>query len=384
MSIFDRFRNKNPSKTRFELISDKGNGFYSWNGNLYKSDIIRACIRPTVRAVGKLIPQHIRNNNKEGFSVNPEPYMRFLLEEPNPYMSGQVFLEKYITQFKLNNNAFALIVRDSEGYPIELYCIDYASVDAIYDGEANLYLRFYNKNGKVVTYPYTDIIHIRQDYSENDIFGENSSKVLIPLMNIVTTTDQGIVNAIKNGGIIRWLLKFTGSLRPEDIKKNTDEFVQQFLSVENGTGAAGVDSKCEAIQIDPKDYVPNASQSDRTTTRIYNFFNTNEKIIQSKFTEDEWNAYYESEIEPIAMQLSSEFTRKLFTRKQRGFGNKIIFAANHLQYASMSTKLGLQAMVDRGAMTPNEWREVLNLPPVEGGDKPLRRLDTVTVGGGEE
>ena len=128
-------------------------------------------------------------------------------------------------------------------------------------------------------------------------------------MNIVTTTDQGIVNAIKNGGIIRWLLKFTGSLRPEDIKKNTDEFVQQFLSVENGTGAAGVDSKCEAIQIDPKDYVPNASQSDRTTTRIYNFFNTNEKIIQSKFTEDEWNAYYESEIEPIAMQLSSEFTR---------------------------------------------------------------------------
>ena len=84
------------------------------------------------------------------------------------------------------------------------------------------------------------------------------------------------------------------------------------------------------------------------------------------------------------MQLSSEFTRKLFTRKQRGFGNKIIFAANHLQYASMSTKLGLQAMVDRGAMTPNEWREVLNLPPVEGGDKPLRRLDTVTVGGGEE
>ena len=37
--------------------------------------------------------------------------------------------------------------------------------------------------------------------------------------------------------------------------------------------------------------------------------------------------YYESEIEPIAMQLSSEFTRKLFTRKQRGFGNKIIFAS---------------------------------------------------------
>ena len=40
-------------------------------------------------------------------------------------------------------------------------------------------------------------------------------------------------------------------------------------------------------------------------------------------------------------------------------------------------------MVDRGAMTPNEWREVLNLPPVEDGDKPLRRLDTQVVEGGE-
>ena len=113
-------------------------------------------------------------------------------------------------------------------------------------------------------------------------------------------------------------------------------------------------------------------------------FNTNEKIVQSSYTEDEWNAYYESEIEPLAMQLSSEYTRKIFTRRERGFGNKIIFAANNLQYASMRTKLGLLSMVDRGAMTPNEWREVLNLPPVEDGDKVIRRLDTQVVRGGEE
>ncbi|WP_434794418.1 hypothetical protein TPDSL_13970 [Terrisporobacter petrolearius] len=383
MNIFNKFKNKSISATRFELIEDKGNGFYSWNGNLYKSDVVRACIRPTIRAIGKLTPQHIRNNNKEGFSVNPEPYIRFLLEEPNPYMSGQVFLEKFTTQYKLNNNAFALLVRDEFGYPIEMYNIPCVSAEAIYDKQGILYLKFYNKNGKTVTYPYSDIIHIRQDFNENDIFGENPKEALLPLMNIVSTTDQGIVQAIKNGGIIKWLLKFSGALRPEDIKKNTDQFVEQFLNINNGTGAAGVDSKCDAKQIDPKDYVPNAAQTDRTITRIYNFFNTNEKIIQSKFNEDEWNAYYESEIEPLAMQISSEFTRKLFSRRERGFGNKIIFSANNLQYASMTTKLGLQAMVDRGALTPNEWREVLNLPPVEDGDKVIRRLDTVTVGGGE-
>ena len=33
-------------------------------------------------------------------------------------------------------------------------------------------------------------------------------------------------------------------------------------------------------------------------------------------------------------------------------------------------------MVDRKSMTPNEWRRVMNLGAVEGGDVLLRRLDT--------
>ncbi|CAI3226928.1 Phage portal protein [Clostridium neonatale] len=382
MNFIKNLFNRNISKTRFELIEDRGNGFYSWNGTIYKSDIVRACIRPKVKAIGKLIPQHIRNNNVEGFKVNPEVYIRFLYEEPNPYMSGQVFREKMATQLALNNNAFALLVRDESGYPVEMYNIPCTGVEAIYNSLGELFLKFTNRNGKVVTYPYTDIIHIRQDINENDIFGDSPREVLLPLMEVVSTTDQGIVKAIRNSGIIKWLLKFNSAMRPEDLTKKTSEFTENFLNIENSGGAAGVDSKVDAKQIEPKDYVPNAAVIDRTTQRIYSFFNTNERIVQSKYNEDEWNSYYESEIEPLAMQWSNEDTRKIFTRRERGFGNKIIYSANNLQYASMSTKLGLVAMVDRSAMTPNEWREVLNLPPIEGGDKPLRRLDTVVIGKG--
>lgn len=386
MKIIDRLFNRSPSKTRFEMIEDRGNGFYAWNGSIYKSDVIRACIRPKVKAIGKLVPQHIRDDKVNGtFKINPEPYIRFLYEEPNPYMSGQVFREKMATQLALNNNAFALLVKDENGYPLEMYNIPCVGVEAIYNKQGELFLKFTNRNGRVVTYPYTDIIHLRQDINENDLFGDSPREVLLPLMEVVSTTDQGIVKAIKNSGVVKWLLKFNTGMRPEDIRSNTEEFTKSFLDINNSGGAAGVDAKADAKQIEPKDYVPNAAVIDRTTQRIYSFFNTNEKIVQSKYNEDEWNAYYESEIEPIAMQWSNEDTRKIFTRRERGFGNKIIYSANNLQYASMSTKLGLQAMVDRGALTPNEWREVLNLPPVEDGDKPLRRLDTIAIGkGGEE
>lgn len=368
--------------TMVKLVTETGNGFFSWDGNLYKSDIVRSAIRPTARAVGKLLPKHIRES-AEGLKVNPEPYIRMLLEEPNPLMGSQMFQEKMATQLLLNNNAFALIVRDDYGMPVQMYPIPAVTTEAIYKND-ELYLRFTLLNGKIFTFPYRDIIHLRQDFHNNDIFGESPAESLAELMEVISTIDQGIIKAIKNSNVIKWILKFVQTLRPEDIKREVKRFTEEYLSIDGeGGGAAGVDAKADIKQVEPKSYVPDDKQMDKTIQRVYSFFNTNEKIVQSRFTEDEWNAFYESVVEPIAIQLSQETTRKLFTRKERGFGNKIIYESSNLQYASMSTKLGLVAMVDRGAMTPNEWRKVMNLGPIEGGDKPIRRLDTapVTEGG---
>jgi len=385
LGFWRRLFNKEPEKQRvvIQLINETGNGFYSWHGELYKSDIVRSAIRPTARAIGKLVPKHIRED-VNGIKVNPEPYMRFLLEEPNPFMTGQMLQEKLATQLLLNNNAFALIIRDEFGYPSQIYPIPAVSVEAVYENE-ELFLKFNLRNGKIFQFPYRDIIHLRQDFHMNDIFGDAPAVAITDLMEVVYTTDQGIVKAIKNSNIIKWLLKFKQVLRPEDIKKNVEEFTQNYLSIDSETGgAAGIDAKADIVQVQPQSYVPDDKQMDKTIQRVYSFFNTNENIVQSKFTEDEWTAFYESVIEPIAIQMSQEFTRKLFNRRERGFGNKIIFESSNLQYASMQTKLGLVQMVDRGAMTPNEWRQVLNLGPIEGGDKPIRRLDTAPITEGGE
>lgn len=391
IGLFDRFRNKEPiqQQTKFQLVTERGNGFYTWNGKIYHSDIVRAAMRPKVKAIGKLVAKHVRQTVlKDGarkLEVNPEPYIRFLLEEPNPYMTGQKLQEKLAAQLILNNNAFALIIRDEFGYPTEIYPIPAVSAEAIYDKNYVLYLKFIFTNGKMYTFPYADIIHLRQDFNNNDIFGDPIAPALAPLMEIVTTTDQGIVKAIKNSSIIRWLLQFTASMRPEDLKKQAAEFAANFLSIENsGTGVAATDAKAEAKQIEPKDYVPNAAQMDRTTQRIYALFNTNQKIVMSEYDENGWNAYYEAEVEPVVIELGNEYTRKLFTRRERGFGNRIVFEAANLATASMQTKLNLAQMVDRGALTPNEWREVLNLSPIDGGDEPIRRLDTAVVKGGDK
>ncbi|MEX2839854.1 phage portal protein [Clostridioides difficile] len=384
MNIFkSKKKNKEaPGKVMMELISDSGNGFYSWHGNLYRSDIIRSIIRPKAKAVGKMTAKHIRSNETE-FKTNPEPYIKFLLENPNPFMSGQILQEKMVTQLELNSNAFAVIIKDDYNIPVQIYPLNALNVEAIYENEV-LFLKFFLRNGKIVTYPYSDIIHLRKDFNEKDLFGTSPAEVLETLMEVVNTTDQGVVKAIKSSNTIKWLLKFKTSLRPDDIKKEVKSFEKNYLQIDSEAGgAAATDSKYDAEQVKAESYVPNAAQMDKAIQRLYSLFNTNEKIIQSKYSEDEWNAYYESEIEPVGLQLSNQYTEKLFTRKARSFGNEIVFEASNLQYASMSTKLNLVQMVDRGSLTPNEWRKIMNLSPIENGDKPVRRLDTAVVEEGE-
>lgn len=368
------------SETRLMLVNSTSNGFYAWDGNLYQSDIVRACIRPFYKACGKLVAKQVRENERTGLKINPDAYVRRLLEEPNPYMTGQMLQEKLAIQFKLNNNAFAYVSRDGNGYAQEIYPIPASSVRVHYDEMGLLYLDFTMRNGKTWRLAYADVIHIRQDYNENDVFGSSNVEILRPLMEIVQTTDEGIVKSIKNGATIRWLLKYATRLGDKDKKARAKEFAANYLSVDNDTQVAAVDTTVDAQQIHNNDNnIPNAAQMDRTTARIYNVFGVNEAIVQARYNEDQWNAYYESEIEPFAVQLALEMTRKIFSGRERGFGNRIVFEASSLQYASMSTKLNLVSMVDRGAMTPNEWRRVMNLGPIEGGDVPVRRLDTAPV-----
>lgn len=370
--------------TKYKLINDLGEGFYAWDGNVYKSDIVRACIRPKVRAIGKLAAQHIRDN-VNGFETDPNRNIKQLLEYPNPLMSAQMMQEKMATQLELNNNAFAIIKRDEETYePYEIYPVPAVTVDMMEGPLGDMYLKFYFDDGSQMVVPYVDVIHLRQDFYNHNLFGDSPQEALTSLMEIINTTDQGIIKAIKNSNVIKWLLKFNTTLRPEDLKKNTEQFISDFMSSETkSVGAAGTDSKFDAEQVEPKDYVPNEKQMDKTIQRLYSFFNTNEKIVQSKYNEDDWNAWYESVIQPVGLQFAGEYTRKIFSKRERGHGNRIVLESASLQYASMKTKLGLERMVDRGSLTPNEWRKILNLGPIEGGDKPVRRLDTAEIKGGD-
>jgi len=373
-------------QTQLRMLNGFAPVFTTFSGDAYDSDVVRAAVDAIARNAAKLKPKHIRRVNGRIEEVGSD-IEKLLSLRPNPFMDAYTFYYRVITQLYLKNNSFVFVDFDEVTKKIRgFYPINAATIEFL-EYEGSIYVKFHFMGGQQKVLPYENLIHLRRFYYRNDLYGEPSDQALYPTLQLIQTTDEGIANAVKSSAFLRGILKFTSMLKPEDMKRQRDLFVQDYLDITNNGGVAATDAKADYIPLNNEPKMVDDKQMEAIRKKVYNYFGVNEKIIQSNYTEDEWNAFYESTIEPLAIQMSLEFTSKLFTDAERSRGNEIIFEANRLQYASMKTKLNLREMVDRGAMTPNEWRAAMNLAPIEGGDEPIRRLDTRPVdegGGGED
>lgn len=371
------FGNKEPPKTvtSYKMLNDYMPTFTPFSGDMYDNDVVRTCIDAIARNGAKLKGRHIRRVNGE--ISKAQSNIEWLLQvRPNQYMNSYDFLYKIISQLKSNNNAFVYKHTD-RGTITGFYPLNFSQVECVeYMGE--MYVKFTFMNGFNMTVPYSDVIHLRSHFNRNDFWGESNAKPLTPTLNLLTTINQGMTNAIKSSARLRGWLKFTSVLRPEDLKAQRDQFVTDYLSISNDGGIGALDAKAEFTPAEVKAQMADDKQMQIARDNAYRYFGVSEKIINNTYTEDEFNAFYSSVLEPIAIQLSLEFTEKCFTDREKGFGNEIAFSASRLTFANNQTKVNMaKELLPYGLFSINEMREIFELEPVDGGDKRLITLNVV-------
>lgn len=383
------FGNKKPKYkyiNTYKMLNDSSSAFYNWNGKIYDSSVARTAIGTNGINAGKLNPKHIRKH-EQTIEVSPNNNIKNLLMYPNKFMTMFDFLQKMMIQREENNNAFAYIDRD-KNVPgmngiLGIYPLNCSSVELYEDEENNLYIEFRFRNGQTKFASYNDVIHIRKHFNENDFWGASNSKVLSETFEVINTTAQGIRNAIKNTSFLRGILEFKNVLQPDDVEKNVKDFSERYLSINNKDGIAYTDPRYSFHETKQDPYVPNKAQMDYSKQELYEYFNTNEKIIKGNYTEEEWIAYFETTIEPFSIQMSQEMTRKIFTPTELTYGNEIILEANRLANASNDTKITI--CKDLGHLfTINEQREIWNRGPVPDGDRRLQSLNYVNADKADE
>jgi len=378
--IFERLfkRTKEPVKTeRAELLSTSTAVFTPWSGDAYSNDIYRAAVDAIARNAAKLKGSHVIHYPDRNEIAKNSKLNRLLQVQPNPYMTAYDLLYKLVTHYFLYNNAFAYLQKDDRGQITGIYPLRAMHVDFLADSNNELYCKFMFANSREVILPYVDIIHLRRNFNNNDLLGEPNT-ALAPALELAHTQNEGYISAIKSSANIRGILKFTQIMAPEKLKEEKERFINDYLSIANDGGVVATDQKMEYQPIELKPAIIDDKQIRAIKTKIYDYLGISEAIVNSSYTEDQWAAFYESTLEPIAVQMSLEFTRKIFNEREQAFGNSIIFEANRLQFASNATKAELITnLLPMGILSINEAREILNLPSIDDGHKYIQSLNYV-------
>lgn len=383
MSIFQRLfgRPRQPdttTTTRAEVLSGSPAFFTPFSGNAWENDIYRAAVDAIARNAGKLKGRHIVNY--QGQRKDGDPVLtRILQVQPNPYMTAYDLQYKLVVHYYQNNTSFAFLQKGGQGNLEAIWPLKPLSMEFVTDPTGELYCRFIFAGGRTVILPFRDVLILRRHFNNNDLLGDINTAIL-PTLDLAHTQSEGLRNAIKQGGTIRGILKYNQVLSDEKLRESKEAFIRDYLTVANEGGIAALDSKADYVPLEMKPYSIDDKQLKAIKDKVYSYLGISEAIVTSSYDENEWAAFYESVLEPIALQLSLELTSKVFTPREQGFGNMIIYESQRLQYASAQSKVNIiKELLPYGLFTINEAREILNLPAVEDGDKRLQTLNVVSA-----
>ncbi len=377
-SLFNMiFGNKNQkiNGQTLQLLNGFNATYTDISDNIKDNIIARECINAIATHCAKMIPKHYKRSGQLKTEINQN--INYIVScKPNPYMTVYQFLYKTVSLWLSQNNEFLYIDIDNKGYLRGIYPLNPLFCTLV-EYENEIWLKFQFLNGNIYYTKYDRIIHLRDYYIDHDFYGDTNN-TLISAIETQTVTDDGIKNAIKISTSLRGIVKAQNAmLKNKDIQEMRNDFVNDLLK--STTGIAGLDARMDFKEININPVLLNKEQLEMVNGNIYGYFMISPKIIKSEYTDDEWNAFYESVIEPRAIQMAQAFTNAIFSEKAIKEGHCIDFSVNRIKYAKTDTKISLiKEAGSLGLLTVDEGREILDLPAI-GGEEGKKRLQTLNV-----
>lgn len=361
--FFPRKNEQTPQPVSYyKTFTEPAPSFSAWNGSLYDHPLTRAAIERFASACSKAKPEFVG-------SKWCKPNVRKLFETwPNELQTWPAFLAKAATIHEMDTTVFIVPGLDRGLNTVALFPLKPAYTDIVeLDGEP--WCVFHLVTGEVMAIEYSRCAVVSKFTYLSDIFGAGND-VLDPTLALMDAQRQAELQALQTSARIRFIGRINGMTHGDDLRKKREAFFVDNLSRANHTGLMIYDNTfADVQQIDEKRFTIDKDEMERVTKPLYYYFGTNENVLTNDLTEDQWGAWYEGRVEQFLVALSEALTKSQFTTQEVLRGNRLMFSSSRLQYASNKTKLQvIQALGNMGYITINEGREVMQLPPIEGGD----------------
>ena len=367
MGLFDFiFKPKNVELSReadsyFRTLTAYHPHFTSWDGKLYESELVRSAIDARARHISKL---------KVEIQGAAKPTLQTKLRlKPNNWQTWSQFLYRVSTILDMHNSCVIVPVYDELMNPVGYYPVLPKKCEIIQDNTGTPFLRYEFSDGQKAADYLEECAILTKFQYKSDFFGETNS-ALDPTMALVHMNDEGIKEAIKNNATYRFMARMTNFSNTEDLKRERKRFTEANLRSEDANQGLLLfpNTYADIKEISARPYTVPEAELREIRTSVYNYFAVNEDILQSKAYGDAWSAFYESVIEPFAIQFSETMTQALFSDRERAQGSLMMATSNRLQYMTTKEKLDVSsAMFDRGIWNRDDVRDVWNMSPLPDG-----------------
>lgn len=377
MEWFDKLFKRQPKNSKFAPTLDGFVPIFSQFGtNIYASDVVQQALKCIVDEMKKLKPMHVRYNGSDPVPVQSGD-IKEVLEEPNPLMTTSEFLEKICWLLLMNYNAFVIPtyytwVDKKTGaerrYYEALYPINPTQVDFIEDAGGRLFVKFWFWNGETTTVRYDDVIHIKYNYSVNQYMGGNEMgqpdhKALLSTLELNNTLLEGVAKAMKASYAVNGVVKYNTLMDDGKTEQALHELERKLKN--NESGFMALDLKSEFMPLEHNSQIVDKDTLKFIDEKILRNFGVPLAILTGDFTKEQYEAFYQKTLEPLIISISQAFTKKMFTKRERAFGNKIELYPKELIFMTISQTLEMiDILSPTGGLFENEKRVALGLQPL--------------------
>lgn len=377
MEWFDKLFKRQPKKSKYAPTLDGFMPIYTQFGtNIYASDVVQQALKCIVDEMKKLNPTHIRLNDSYNDPTPVKSTIQDVLRNPNDLMTTSEFLEKTMWMLLLNYNAFIIPTYytwtdEKTGaerrYYESLYPIKPTQVDFIEDATGRLFVKFWFWNGYTTTIPYDDVIHLKYNYSVNEYMGGNEMgepdhTAILNTLELNNQLLQGIAKAMNASYAVNGVVKYNTLM---DDGKTEIALKELETKLKKGdSGFLPLDIKADFIPLERKSEIVDDSVLKFIDEKILRYWGVPVSILTGDYTKTQYEAFYQKTLEPIIIAFSQAFTKKMFTKRERAFGNKIELYPKDLIFMTMEQTLEMiNILSPTGALYENEKRAALGLRP---------------------
>ena len=404
MNIFDRvkaavavFRNKGATLARDVALNDLLDFLgvdRSLRGSAQSEAVYFACLKVLSEGVGKLPLKLQQSDPRQGIRVAREhPYYRTLNERPNRHMTASVFWSLMELCRNDAGNAYAWIdSRNPER--LQLWPLDPYKVRVYYDDRCRLdeapdvYYQVTTPTG-IMVLGSEEVLHFKSHNTRDGLVG-------IPVREQLASTIQGSAKAqayinklYENGMTAKVVLQYTGSLNDANVQA-LREGIENYARGDLKRGLENVIPIPVGMSLTPLNLKLADSQfleiKQYTALQIAAAMGVKPYQI-GDYTK---SSYASAEAQQLSFLVDTllyivkhyeeEISYKLLTDDERAAGYHAKFNTAVILRADLKTQIdALSTAVNSFLYTPNEAREFLDKPAIEGGDQLLGNGASIPV-----